>query len=159
LVALWITFCKKKESGSKTTFFYLKITKILRGCLSCGFIGFSNFKKKRVMKNSIIVAALFLSANAFGQSNDETQRQPIPVVSSAKVKIQTAETASPLIIVDGLALTATTAEERQKQLSELDPNSIDKIDVLKGKEQTAIYGEKGAKGVILITTKKAKSKE
>ncbi len=111
------------------------------------------------MKNSIIIAALFLSVNAFAQSNDETQRRPITVLTQPTAKTQTQETPSPLVIVDGLALNAATPEESKKQLNAIDPNSIDKIDVLKGKEQTAIYGEKGANGVILITTKKAKSKD
>ena len=110
------------------------------------------------MKNLIIIAALFLSANAFGQSNDETRR-PIVVLTQPNAKTTMQEAPSPLIIVDGLASNATTSEEFQKQLKTIDPNSIEKIDILKGKEQTAIYGEKGANGVILITTKKAKSKE
>ena len=111
------------------------------------------------MKNSLIIAALLFSANAFAQSNDETQRRPLTVLTQPKAKTQTQDAPSPLIIVDGLALNAVTSEESNKQLSAIDPNSIDKIDVLKGKEQTAIYGEKGANGVILITTKKAKSKD
>jgi TonB-dependent SusC/RagA subfamily outer membrane receptor len=111
------------------------------------------------MKNSIIVAALFLSVNAFAQSNDELQRRPITVLSPATAKTETQETPSPLIIVDGLALEASTSEERQKQLNAINPDSIDRIDVLKGKEQTAMYGEKGANGVILITTKKVKPRE
>ena len=110
------------------------------------------------MKNSIIIAALFLSANVFAQSNDETRR-PIVVLKQPTTKKGPQETPSPLIIVDGLALTATTSEEFHKQLNAISPDSIEKIDVLKGKEQTAIYGEKGANGVILITTKKAKSKD
>jgi TonB-dependent starch-binding outer membrane protein SusC len=109
------------------------------------------------MKNSIIIAALLLSVNAFAQSNDETRR-PIVVLTQPKAKTTVQETPSPLIIVDGLALNQTNSEEGQKQLNGIDPNTIEKIDVLKGKEQTAIYGEKGANGVILITTKKAKSK-
>ena len=39
-------------------------------------------------------------------------------------------------------------------LNTLDPNSIETIEVLKDADATAIYGSRGANGVILITTKK-----
>ncbi|WEK21341.1 MAG: SusC/RagA family TonB-linked outer membrane protein [Candidatus Pedobacter colombiensis] len=41
-------------------------------------------------------------------------------------------------------------------LSTLNPNDIESIEVLKDADATAIYGSRGANGVILITTKKAK---
>ena len=39
----------------------------------------------------------------------------------------------------------------------LDPTSIESIEVLKDADATAIYGSRGANGVILITTKKGQS--
>jgi len=42
-------------------------------------------------------------------------------------------------------------------LSFLNPNDIESIDVLKDADATAIYGSRGANGVILITTKKGRS--
>ena len=42
-------------------------------------------------------------------------------------------------------------------LSTINPSDIERIDVLKDADATAIYGSKGANGVILITTKKGKS--
>jgi serine protease Do len=56
---------------------------------------------------------------------------------------------TPLYIVDGKEL---------KNINQISPNDIEKIDVLKGKSATALYGKKGANGVIVITTKK-KNKE
>src|SRR5690606_36951264 len=41
-------------------------------------------------------------------------------------------------------------------LSFLNPDDIESIDVLKDASATAIYGARGANGVILITTKKGK---
>lgn len=38
----------------------------------------------------------------------------------------------------------------------LNPNDIESIDVLKDASATAIYGSRGANGVVIITTKKAK---
>ena len=50
----------------------------------------------------------------------------------------------PLILVDG---------QEWQDTSSLNPNDIKSIDVLKG-SATAIYGLRGANGVIIITTKK-----
>jgi serine protease Do len=41
-----------------------------------------------------------------------------------------------------------------KNVNEISPNDIEKIDVLKGESATTLYGKKGAKGVVVITTKK-----
>ncbi len=53
-----------------------------------------------------------------------------------------------LYIVDGVI-------ESKKVLNTLDPKSIESINVLKGQSATALYGEKGKNGVIIITTKNA----
>ena len=42
-------------------------------------------------------------------------------------------------------------------LNALNPNDIESIEVLKDASATAIYGSRGANGVILVTTKKGKS--
>ncbi|MDO6519463.1 SusC/RagA family TonB-linked outer membrane protein [Zobellia uliginosa] len=53
---------------------------------------------------------------------------------------------SPLILVDGV--------EAAGGFSQLDPGEISSISVLKDASSTAIYGVRGADGVILITTKR-----
>ncbi len=55
---------------------------------------------------------------------------------------------SPLYIVDGVQV--------ENGLSALSPQSIQTIDVLKDAAATAIYGARGANGVIVITTKRGK---
>jgi TonB-dependent SusC/RagA subfamily outer membrane receptor len=57
----------------------------------------------------------------------------------------------PLYILDGKPI--TTAE-----MKAISPNEIEKIDVLKDKSATAIYGSKAKNGVVLITTKEAGAK-
>ena len=52
---------------------------------------------------------------------------------------------SPLVIIDGV---------QGGSMSDLNPNDIESIDVLKDASSTAIYGSQGANGVIIITTKK-----
>ncbi|MDR2805189.1 MAG: TonB-dependent receptor [Dysgonamonadaceae bacterium] len=53
--------------------------------------------------------------------------------------------ASPIYIVDGI--------ERQS-IAQIDPNEIQSINVLKDASATAVYGIKGANGVIVVTTKR-----
>ena len=52
---------------------------------------------------------------------------------------------SPLVVVDGVAM--------QGSMLWINPHDIARIDVLKSPDQTAIYGVRGANGVIVITTK------
>lgn len=53
---------------------------------------------------------------------------------------------APLVIIDGVM---------GGSMSDLNPDDIESVDVLKDASSTAIYGSQGANGVIIITTKKA----
>ena len=55
---------------------------------------------------------------------------------------------SPLIIVDGFPVGS---------MSDISPTNIESISVLKDASSTAIYGSRGANGVVIITTKDGKS--
>jgi TonB-linked SusC/RagA family outer membrane protein len=57
---------------------------------------------------------------------------------------------SPLYVVDGIPLNFGG-------IGAINPNDIESIDVLKDASATAVYGSRGANGVILITTKKGKN--
>ena len=57
---------------------------------------------------------------------------------------------TPLYVVDGIPLMSTSGIET------LNPQDIESIDVLKDASATAIYGSRGANGVILVTTKQGK---
>ncbi len=43
------------------------------------------------------------------------------------------------------------------RIADLDPNDIDRIEILKGASAAAIYGSKAAAGVVIITTKRGKA--
>ncbi|RAR46496.1 SusC/RagA family TonB-linked outer membrane protein [Flavobacterium lacus] len=76
---------------------------------------------------------------------------------------------SPLYIIDGMPLGTESLGNSSflsgsilpgagvNALSTLNPADIESIEVLKDADATAIYGSRGANGVVLITTKKAKS--
>ena len=67
----------------------------------------------------------------------------------------------PLYVVDGVPITtgdfgSGSIATNSNALSFLNPNDIESIDILKDAAATAIYGSRGANGVVLITTKRGK---
>lgn len=56
----------------------------------------------------------------------------------------------PLVVVDGVI-------DAVQDLSEINPSDIESISVMKDASATAIYGSRGANGVVLVTTKKGTS--
>lgn len=69
----------------------------------------------------------------------------------------------PLYVIDGFPITSsssaagTTTGSEVNPLASINPNDIESIDVLKDASATAIYGSRGANGVVIITTKKGKT--
>ena len=62
---------------------------------------------------------------------------------------QTNANIDPLILMDGIEIS-------KLDLSRLDPDDLESFSVLKDASATAMYGARGANGVILVTTKKGK---
>lgn len=61
--------------------------------------------------------------------------------------ITTLSNNNPLVIVDGI----------EQPLTDINPNDIESLSVLKDASSTAIYGSRAANGVVLITTRRAKA--
>ena len=57
----------------------------------------------------------------------------------------------PLYVIDGLPISAAHADA---VLATIDPRDVQSIDILKDAGSTAIYGSRGAAGVIVITTRR-----
>src|SRR5690606_38859997 len=72
-----------------------------------------------------------------------------PGHDQAEIRIRGASTFSgslaPLIMIDGI---------ESENYNNLDPNTIENISILKDASATAVYGVRGANGVVLITTKR-----
>lgn len=66
---------------------------------------------------------------------------------------------NPLYVVDGVMLPMGNQEQASNAIDYINPNDIVSVEVLKDASSTAIYGSRGANGVILVTTKKGKSGE
>lgn len=68
---------------------------------------------------------------------------------------------SPLYVIDGVPFSDNSmnqfnmANGTQSPLSIINPRDIERIDIMKDADATAIYGSRAANGVILITTKRA----
>ncbi|MEM8525528.1 MAG: TonB-dependent receptor [Bacteroidota bacterium] len=87
--------------------------------------------------------------------------------SSAKIRIRggTSINASndPLYVIDGFPILGSSqnsgvglGNSSSSPLSSIDPSDIESIEILKDASATAIYGSRGANGVVLITTKSGK---
>lgn len=61
-------------------------------------------------------------------------------------------TTGPFIVLDGMPFSTTGGS-----LNDINPNDIESLEILKDASAVAIYGTRGANGVILITTKKGKT--
>ena len=73
----------------------------------------------------------------------------------------------PLFVVDGIPFNSDTnsdgnflegATNASSRFADLDPNSIETINILKGLAATTLYGSAGRNGVILVTTKSGNTK-
>ncbi|HSC39178.1 MAG TPA: SusC/RagA family TonB-linked outer membrane protein, partial [Chitinophagaceae bacterium] len=99
---------------------------------------------------------LITSANGIPGSNTTVQIRGNNSISALS---------NPLYIVDGIPIPAVsivtgnvaTASGAVSPLNSINPADIESVTVLKDAESTAIYGSRGANGVVLITTKKGKS--
>ncbi|MGV0829048.1 SusC/RagA family TonB-linked outer membrane protein [Empedobacter brevis] len=69
-------------------------------------------------------------------------------------------TPNPLYVIDGVVVGKgsdnASVMESWNPLASIDPNAIENVSVLKDASATALYGSRGANGVIVITTKKGR---
>lgn len=90
--------------------------------------------------------------NSIGNSN-----QPLFVVDGLPINSGTFDTHN--LYSDGAGVAGNVTNNRDdvaNRVTDINPNDIENITVLKGPEAAALYGNEGANGVILITTKKGK---
>ena len=76
-------------------------------------------------------------------------------ISSISAKSQ------PLYVVDGLPIITSSASdgtnEQTNPLTDINPNDIESIEILKDASAAAIYGARAGNGVVLVTTKKGRN--
>ena len=98
-----------------------------------------------LMKSPVANVANALQGNLPGVS--AVQASGMPGADEPVIRIRgvgSLNSADPLVLVDGV----------ERPFSQLDPNEIASISVLKDASATAVFGVRGANGVILVTTKR-----
>ena len=112
----------------------------------------STVKADKLAERSVSNVTNALAGQVSGVQTTSSNGQP---GSAATVRIRgigsMSASNSPLYVVDGIPFDGS--------ISSINPQDIESMTVLKDAAANAIYGARGANGVILITTKKADSKE
>ncbi|MCB9203250.1 MAG: TonB-dependent receptor plug domain-containing protein [Flavobacteriales bacterium] len=109
----------------------------------------NTLKAKELNKGNVINPAQMLTGKIPGVS--VTNSGNPSVLSKIRIRGGSSLLGSndPLVVLDGLIL-----GEGIDILNSLNPNDIEDITILKDAASTAIYGSRGANGVIIITSKK-----
>lgn len=107
----------------------------------------SGIKGDALLKSPVASISNSLAGSVPGISS--VQQSGEPGADDAKIFVRgvgslTEEGATPLILVDGV----------ERAFFQMDPNEIESISVLKDASATAVFGVRGANGVILVTTKR-----
>ncbi len=115
----------------------------------------STVSGKELVGTSVSNVSNMLVGNAPGVNGLQTSGEPGR--NSASIYIRGISTftgsSNPLIVIDGIE---QPAEQTYTRMNSMDPNEIDNISILKDASATAVYGIRGANGVIIITTKRGR---
>ena len=105
----------------------------------------SGINGSELLKSPISSVSNVLSGQMTGITTVQTSGEPGQDAARIYVRGQgTWNNSEPLIQVDGV----------ERSFNEIDPNEIESITVLKDASATAVFGVRGANGVVLITTKR-----
>ncbi len=66
---------------------------------------------------------------------------------------------APLLVIDGVPRFGTNTNDGEMRLSDLNPDDIESISILKDAAAAAVYGARAANGVILVQTKRAEGNQ
>ena len=138
-------------------------------------VGYGSVKKSDVtgavtsIKSEDIVqarSASFMEALQGRMSGVQVKQQSGEPGAAIDIKIRGANSvnasSNPLYVIDGVQIDIDQSEVANSSvgnssslnpLATLDPNDIESIEVLKDASATAIYGSRGANGVVIVTTK------
>ena len=93
-----------------------------------------------------------LIGNTPGVAGLQTSGEPGRNAADIYVRgVSTYGSSAPLIIIDGVE---QASEQAFSEFNAMDPNEIQGISILKDAASTAVYGVRGANGVIIVTTKR-----
>ena len=107
----------------------------------------SSVKSSEITKNATSNVMQAIAGKMSGVQVVQNSGAPGGDVSILVRGLGTINDASPLYVIDGVPVSAG--------MWYLNPNDVESIDVLKDASATAIYGSRGANGVVMVTTKQA----
>ena len=113
---------------------------------SAAVVGSEQISKKLSSKVTSALAGTTPGVQIISSSGDPTGGSP--TIRIRGIGSMNADS-SPLIVVDGVPY--------EGAISDINPNDVESMSVLKDAAASAIYGHRGANGVIIITTKKGQS--
>ncbi|MCD8540770.1 MAG: SusC/RagA family TonB-linked outer membrane protein [Leadbetterella sp.] len=150
-------------TGSQTSI-TVKMSSSLTSLDELVVVGYGTMRKKDVTGSIVSVGEQALRevpvpnlqqalvGRAAGLEINQVGNQP---GAGAQIRIRGVRSISgsnePLFVVDGIPF--------EGSLNDINPDEIASVDILKDASATAIYGSRGANGVILVTTKKGKAGE
>ncbi|MCD7925655.1 MAG: TonB-dependent receptor [Bacteroides sp.] len=144
-------------------------------------VGYGTVKKRDLTGSVSSIGSDKLKERSFGNALQSmagqvsgvqiTQTQGAPgMAPTIKVRGSSSINAgtSPLYVIDGIPLEDNTVSDgsngsssnmsfNRNPLNNINPNDIESIEILKDASSAAIYGSRGANGVVLVTTKQGKA--
>jgi TonB-dependent starch-binding outer membrane protein SusC len=109
----------------------------------------ASIQTKDITRANPIMAARAIQGQVAGATVTKSSNKPgAPYSITIRGENTINNSTEPLVVIDGLM---------GGNLNNLNPNDIQSMDILKDASSTAIYGARGANGVIIVTTKKGLS--
>ena len=107
----------------------------------------NSVKSEELLKTPVANLSNALAGRTSGLTAIQRSGEPGKDQSVLRIRgiatLNSGEQAEPLVLVDGV----------ERNFNEIDPNEIETINILKDASATAVFGVRGANGVILVTTK------
>lgn len=158
-----LTFAQKKESDTIKSDIKLKDIEevVMVGYGSqkrsdvtgaVGSVKSGDFNKGLVANVGQLLQGKIAGVNVSNVSGEPGANQDIIIRGVGSLRSGT----TPLYVIDGFVIDNSSTGVANNPMNFINPQDIESIDVLKDASAAAIYGARGANGVIIITTKKGK---
>ena len=161
LVFTYIGYDSKEIKTGKATEISIQLVQKVNSLNDVVVIGYGTSRKKDITgsvgsvsvkdqdKTAVIATEQLLQGQVSGVQVTQAQSQPGGAVFSIRIRGTNSINSSnePLFVVDGYA---------GADIGSINPSDIAAMEVLKDASATAIYGSRGANGVVIISTKRGK---
>lgn len=114
-----------------------------------------DFNKGPIVSAQQLISGKIAGVSVTSGSGSPGDGQEIRIRGTGSLSLSS----SPLYVIDGVPIDNENVGGSRNPLNLINPNDIESITVLKDASAAAIYGSRGANGVIIVSTKKGKSKE